>query len=99
MMPSTGQQTPAGGSGNEGSAPFYWRWPKEYRDTIHDRLEIWFLGEIPKWRRPQRVEKYPVILKKIVKKITKVQKRKYILVGHVWSLTDFFCVPKGNDDI
>jgi hypothetical protein len=38
-------------------------------------------------------------LAKIIKKISKVRKRKYISVGPVWSLTDFFCVPKGDDDI
>jgi hypothetical protein len=84
---------------DEGSAPFYWRWRMEYRETIRDGLEIWFSGEKPKWRRPQRVEKSPEIHGKVVKKISKVRKRKYIAPGHVWSLTDFFCVPKGNDDI
>jgi hypothetical protein len=45
------------------------------------------------------VEKDQGTFKKIIKKISKVRKRKYISVGHVLSLTDFFCVPKGNDDI
>jgi hypothetical protein len=71
----------------------------EYRDTIRDGLEIWFSGSKPKWRRPQRVERDQATLEKIIKKISKVRKRKYISVGHVWSLTDFFCVPKGNNDI
>jgi hypothetical protein len=84
---------------DEGSAPFYWRWPPDYRETIRDGLEIWFSGSKPKWRRPQRVEKDLETRNKIVQKISKVRKRKYIAEGHVWSLTDFFCVPKGSDDI
>jgi hypothetical protein len=84
---------------DEGSAPFYWRWPPAYQDTIRDGLDIWFSGEKPRWRRAQRVEKDRDTLEKVVKKIAKVRKRKYIAPGHVWSLTDFFCVPKGDKDI
>jgi hypothetical protein len=84
---------------DQGSAPFYWRWPPAYRGTIRDGLEIWFSGEKPKWRRPQKVEKNKETHAKVVKKIAKVRKRKYIAPGHVWSLTDFFSVPKGDEDI
>jgi hypothetical protein len=27
---------------DSGSAPFYWRWPAEYKEVIRDGLEIWF---------------------------------------------------------
>jgi hypothetical protein len=84
---------------DKGLAPFYWRWTAKYRETRGDGLEIWVSGAKPKWRRPQWVEKDQKTLGKIIKKISKVRKRKYILVGHVWLLTDFFCMPKGNDDI
>jgi hypothetical protein len=47
---------------SKGSAPFYWRWPLAYQGTICDGLDIWFSGEKPKWRRPQRVEKDPSTL-------------------------------------
>jgi hypothetical protein len=83
----------------EGSAPFYWRWPKEYQETIRDGLEIWFSGKKPAWKRPQRVEKDEKIRKKVVEKIATVRKRKYIAVGYVALLTDFFSVPKGDRDI
>jgi hypothetical protein len=53
----------------------------------------------PKWRRLQRVEKDPYTIKKMIKKIAKVCRRKYISPGHVWTLTDFFSVPKGSRDI
>jgi hypothetical protein len=82
-----------------GSAPFYWRWPGQYRDTIRDGLEIWFSGEKPQFKRPQRQEKNETVRRQVVEKIAKVRKRKYISAGYVWSLTDFFCVPKGDHDI
>jgi hypothetical protein len=81
----------------EGSAPFYWCWLKEYHTTIRDGLEIWFSGEKPAWKRPQRVERNEETRKKVVGKIATVRKRKYIAAGYVASLTDFFSVPKGRD--
>jgi hypothetical protein len=74
---------------DEGSAPIYWRWPPEYRKTIRDGLEIWFSGSKPQWRRPQRVEKDEKVRSQVVKKISKVRKRRYISPGYVRSLTDF----------
>ena len=35
----------------------------------------------------------------MIKKLHKVQERGYVVPGHVTSLTNYFCVPKGNDDI
>ena len=35
----------------------------------------------------------------VIDKISKVQKRQYISAGYVFSLTDFFSVPKGETDI
>jgi hypothetical protein len=82
-----------------GSAPLYWRWPSEYREVIRDGLEIWFAGEKPQWRRPQRAATNEETRQKVIAKIAKVRKRKYISTGHVWSLTDFFSVTKGADEI
>lgn len=84
---------------DKGSAPFYWRWPREYQETIRDGLKIWFSGEKPAWKRAQRVEKDAATKKKVVDKISKVRKRKYIAPGFVASLTNFFSVPKGDRDI
>ena len=66
---------------NEGSAPFYWRWPREYQETIRDGLEIWFAGEKPAWKQPQRVEKDKATRQKVIAKISTIRKRKYIMAG------------------
>jgi hypothetical protein len=39
------------------------------------------------------------VKQKVIKKISKVRKRQYILPGYVCSLTDFFSIPKGDSDI
>jgi hypothetical protein len=82
-----------------GSAPFYWRWPAEYRKVIRDGLPIWFTGTKPRWRRAQNAERNEATRASVIKKLSKVRKRKYISPGTVTSLTDFFSVPKGLDDI
>jgi hypothetical protein len=84
---------------DEGSAPIYWRWPTEYQETIRDGLKIWFSGKKPQWRRAQWVEKDKKVKQQAIEKISKVRKRRYISAGYVFSLTDFFSVPKGNTDI
>ena len=35
----------------------------------------------------------------MIQKLYKVQQRRYVSSGHVTSLTGYFCVPKGSDDI
>jgi hypothetical protein len=82
-----------------GSAPIYWRWPKSYRHIIRDGLPIWFSGDKPTYRRPQQREKDEETRQRVIKKLDKVRKRRYISPGTVQSLTDFFSVPKGLDDI
>jgi hypothetical protein len=67
----------------EGLVPFYWPWPHEYQATIRDRLEIWFSGEKPNWKRPQRVEKDEATRQKAITKIAQVWKQKYISPGYV----------------
>jgi hypothetical protein len=82
-----------------GSAPFYWRWPEEYRVTIRDGLDIWMTGPAPRFLRPQRAAPDPATREKMVDKLDKVRMRKYIAPHRVLSLTDFFHVPKGPTDI
>jgi hypothetical protein len=82
-----------------GSAPFFWRWPEEYRETIRDGLKIWMKTRPAPYTRPQRREPDDELRAKVAEKLGKVRKRGYIASGEVKSLTDFFHVPKGVDDI
>jgi hypothetical protein len=59
---------------DSGSAPLYWRWPKEYRVVIRDGLPIWFSGEKPRWRRPQQAERDEGTRQRVIKKLDKVRK-------------------------
>jgi hypothetical protein len=38
---------------DRGSAPFFWRWPKEYQEEIRDGLPPRFIGPPPSTMRPQ----------------------------------------------
>ena len=83
----------------DGSRPFFWRWPAEYQTIIRDGLPLWLRGSLPKWRLKQRPEPDPKIWACIRAKLELVRARLYILAGTVLSLTSFFAVPKGDDDI
>ena len=74
----------------DGSTPFFWRWQPEVQKGMRDGSKIWKRGDLPSFRQK---------LAKIVEKIQKVQDRRYILGGTVLSLTSFFHVSKGEDDI
>jgi hypothetical protein len=60
---------------------------------------VWFREAPKQWRRPQPGGKTRGEHEAMVKKIGKVQKRRYIEKGPIKSLTSFFAVPKGVDDI
>jgi hypothetical protein len=81
------------------SRPLHWRWPRWYLEIIRDGLPVWFREAPKQWRRPQPGGKTRGEHEAMVKKIGKVQKRRYIKKGPIESLTSFFAVPKGVDDI
>jgi hypothetical protein len=83
----------------DGSRPLHWRWPKWYLEVIRDGLPVWFKSAPKQWRRPQPPGKTKAEHEAMVKKIGKVRKRRYIEKGPIESLTSFFAVPKGMDDI
>lgn len=83
----------------DGSRPAHWKWPVWYQDIIRDGLPIWFKHAPKIWVRPQSAPKDPEELRKIKEKLSKVRDRKYVCPGHVKSLTAFFAVPKGTQDI
>jgi hypothetical protein len=82
-----------------GSRPFHWRWPEFYQETIRDGLKVHFTSPPPRYRRSQRDISDEAIKLQVIKKLSKARERGYIAPGLVESLTAFFAVPKGDDDI
>jgi hypothetical protein len=83
----------------DGSSPFYWQWPADYRHVMRDRLKVHFQTAPPRYKRAQQDCKNPVEKEQVVKKLKKVRERRYIAEGYVVSLTAFFPVEKGDDGI
>jgi hypothetical protein len=84
---------------DDGSTPFHWRWPAHYQDIIRDGLKVYFQQKPPRYRQAQRDVTDQAVKQKIIEKLAKVRSRGYIAPGLVESLTAFFGVPKGDDDI
>jgi hypothetical protein len=85
---------------DNGSAPFFWRWPEEFMANIRDGIPPRFIGPPPRYKKPQTPNPDAEHLKLEKKKIGKVRQRGYIapLVG-IMSLMYFFSVTKGLTDI
>ena len=82
-----------------GSRPFFWRWPSWYQSIIRDGLPVHFLGKTPLYTTPQSDTKDERLKEMMVKKLQKARRRGYIAPWLVLSLTSFFAVAKGLDDI
>jgi hypothetical protein len=83
-----------------GSTPFFWRWPSEFRTQMRDGTLLWFDSTLaPAYKRPQRAENNPTLKSGVKEKLDKVFQRRYFEVGLVKSLTTFFGVPKGEEDM
>ena len=86
---------------DKGSSPFFWRipdaqWLREMRDGV---APMW-IGDPPAYRRRQRANLDEKQRAFETTKITKVRRRGYIApTNGIKSLTSFFSVPKGEDDI
>jgi hypothetical protein len=83
----------------EGSALFFWRWPKEFRKEVRDGMPVRISGELPNYRRSQRMEPDELLRAKIFSKIDTIGLRGYVKRGPVVSLTNVFGVPKDVTDI
>jgi hypothetical protein len=83
----------------DGSRLFHWRWPSWYQTVIRGGLRVCFRGEKPRFRRAQRDEKDEKVKARVREKLDKVRKGRYITPGFAKSLTSFFSVPKGEDDV
>jgi hypothetical protein len=84
---------------DDGSRPFHWRWPSWYMETIRDSLKVCFRSTKPRYRKPQRDANNGTTQEQMKAKLEKVRKRRYIGEAFIPSLTSFFAVPKGIDDI
>jgi hypothetical protein len=84
---------------HDGSRPHFWRWPHEYQQAIRDGVTPWFRHITPTWQVPQRPENDIRVKAAMKEKLEKIRRLKYIQVGPMVSLTSYFAVPKGKDDI
>jgi hypothetical protein len=82
-----------------GSRLFFWRWPKEHRREARDGYVPYVQGPLPSYKRPQPAEKDIKLRNKVAEKLGTVRSRKYIAKGPVQSLTSYFSVPKGEQDV
>ena len=85
---------------DDGSAPFFWRWHKQYCYLLRDGSPMFIRKQfLPHYFKRQIWPKDAVELAKCKKKIQTVRERRYIVPGRVKSWTGFFAVPKGEGDI
>ena len=85
---------------DQGSTLFFWRWPARHRKAVRDGTKLFVKKELlPHFFKRQLWPGDDNHRSKMIKKLEKVRSRGYILPGEVQSLTGFFAVPKGEDDI
>lgn len=82
-----------------GSRPFFWRWPPEHRLAARDGYPPFPQSPLPNYKRPQPPERDPVMKQQVKDKLATVRDKRYIDKGKVLSLTSYFGVPKGDQDI
>jgi len=82
-----------------GSTPFFWRWPPYARTVIRDGHPPWFSAEPPRYLKPQRRERDESVHLLMKSKLLGVRSKGYIAAGEVQSLTSYFAIPKGLEDI
>jgi hypothetical protein len=82
----------------DGSRPFHWWWPEEYQERIRDGIKVHFRTPPPQYVVLQR-DVDPKVKEKVVEKLQQVRMRWYITERYMVSLTSFFAVPKGDNDI
>lgn len=83
-----------------GSTIFYWRWPAVYRKSARDGTPLFIdHGRLPRYTEGQRDCKEENIQSKVRNKVNGLRSKGYISPGLVKSITLFFHVLKGKDDI
>jgi hypothetical protein len=84
---------------DEGSSPLFWRWQPEIQKERRDGTKLWVTGELPTEKARQIIPNDPALAALLGEKMDKVRFKGYIGEGQVISITHFFAVPKGEDDI
>jgi hypothetical protein len=84
---------------SQGSRPFFWRWPSSLRDLARDGFPPYISSVLPQYTRPQPVERDAQVRQKVATKLAVVHDKRYVCKGTVTSLTSYFSVPKGDQDI
>ena len=82
-----------------GSTLFFWRWPKHIQREAEEGMAPWFVKRMKPWKRRQPRETDPRVRELVSEKLANVRSKRYIAPGEVKSLTSYFSVPKGADDI
>jgi hypothetical protein len=82
-----------------GSTPYFWRWPPHLRQLVTQGHPSWLLGPLPAYKQPQRYEPDVNTRAKVKEKLENVLAKGYIEKGTVTSLTSYFAVPKGTEDV
>lgn len=83
-----------------GSTVMFWRWPEELQAELRDGVRVWYRErDLPSYWGRQRWPTDSREKEQLQEKLLKVVNKGYIGKGHVKSLTGFFAVPKGTDDI
>ena len=84
---------------DRGSGLFFWKWPESYRSVARDGLPPWFQSPPPRNLKRQRREPDAHTRTKMAAKLSAVRARGYIQPGSIQSLTSYFAVPKGPEDV
>ena len=87
-------------SWDQGSTQLFWRWPARHRKAVRDGTKLFVKKELlPHHFKRQLWPSDRGHWSKMMEKIENVRLQGYILPGQVNSLTVFFAVPKGEDNI
>ena len=88
-------------SWNSGSSIYFWRWSKPWQIIADEGLPPKIKGVFPSHMRPARRPKAE-FFKPTLQKFTSFIRKGYFDFNHMGftkSLIDYFCVPKGTDDV
>jgi hypothetical protein len=83
----------------QGSWPFFWRWPMAHQREARDGYKQFIERDLPQYKRPQPFETDPTVRTAVRNKLATVRDMGCLSKGSVASLTLYFCVPKGDQDI